>query len=114
MKKSALIATAMVVGLGGFTAVGANAGPFIPMTVQGDHGAPIIYVGGKKKKKFARQLSQQLIIGVLKSTPQGQEGELANCLEAAGAEGLGPKAALRACMETLGTGADDGESSEEM
>ena len=112
MKKSVLIVTAMAVFLGGFAESGANAGPFIPMTVKADNAAPVIYVGGKKGK-FARQLSQQLIIGVLKSTPQGQEGELADCLEAAGAEGLSPKAALRACMETLGT-TDDGESAEEM
>jgi len=113
MKKSVLIATAMIVGMSGFSAGGANAGPFIPMILQGDHAAPVIYVGGKKKKKFAQELSRHLFIGALKTLPPAQEGELASCLEAADAEGLSPKKALRACMESLGS-ADDGEVEEEV
>jgi hypothetical protein len=111
MKNSVLIAMAMVAGLGGFAAGAANAGPFIPMTVQSDRGATFIHVGGKKND-FARELSRHLLIGALRSTPQAQEGELAACLDAADAEGLSPKKALRACMETLGT-TDDGDGADE-
>ena len=108
MKKSVLVAVAMVAGLGGFAAGAANAGPFIPMTAQSDRGAPIIYVGGKKND-FARELSRHLLIGALRSVPQAQEGELAACLDAADAEGLSPKKALRACMETMAAGGDSSD-----
>jgi len=112
MKKSVLIATAMIVGMAGLSNGGAQAGPFIPLILENDQSAPIIYVGGKKNR-FARELSRHLLIGALRSVPQAQEGQLAACLDAADEQGLSPKKALRACVESLGT-ADEGDYEEEV
>ena len=112
MKKSAIVAMAMVVGLG-FAAGGANARPLVPMITHGDHGASIVYVGGKKKK-LARDLSRHLLIGALRTLPEAQDNELAACLDAADAEGLSPKKALRACVETLGAADGDVDADEEL
>lgn len=112
MKKSALVATAMVVGLG-FATGGAEARPLVPVIAHGDHGVSIIYVGGKKNR-FARELSRHLLIGALRTLPEAQDGELAACLDAADAEGLSPKKALRACVETLGASDGDFDADEEL
>ena len=112
MKKLTFLAVTAAIAINGFAPSHASAWQLTPPAVANETEASIILVGSKRKNKtrrkanktsqsISRQTARNLNNGAFAVAPQVQNGEMAECLDAAEAQGLGPRSSLEACFQLV-------------